>query len=58
MIHVVRPDPGSGAPVVWYVGHIILPTPDLDITVDTPTGPVRVSIDEISATAGMPRAVT
>jgi hypothetical protein len=57
VIHVVRPEPVSGAPVVWYAGHIILPTPDLDITVDTPTGPVRVSIDILSATAGMPRAV-
>jgi hypothetical protein len=54
VIHVIRPDPVSDAPVVWYVGHIILPTTDLDITVDTITGPVRVSIDEISAMSGMP----
>ena len=57
VIHVVRPDPDSGAPVVWYAGRMILPNPDLDINVDTPTGSVRVSIDVLSATAGMPQAV-
>lgn len=57
VIHVVRPDPGSGTPVVWYVGHIILPATDVDITVDTPTGPVRVSVSDVDAMVTGPRRV-
>jgi hypothetical protein len=46
VVHVVNPEPPSGAPVVWYVGRIVVPTADLDITVPTPGGPITVSIDE------------
>jgi hypothetical protein len=46
VIHVINPEPSSGAPVVWYVGRIVLPTADLDVTVPTPVGPVTVSIGE------------
>lgn len=49
VVHVVRPIPGTDTPAVWYAGRIVLPNPDLDVTVDTPSGSVRVTLSEASA---------
>ena len=57
VVHVVRTPPGSGTPVVFYAGHIILPAVDLDIAVFTPTGPVRVSVADVDAARTGPGAV-
>jgi hypothetical protein len=54
VVHVINPAPGGGSPVVWYVGRIVLPTADLDITVPTPTGEITVSIAESDALATSP----
>jgi hypothetical protein len=57
VVHVVRPNPTGNTPVCWYAGRIILPTVDLDLTVDTPTGQITVSIDRINASRDKPSSV-
>jgi hypothetical protein len=44
IVHVVKDDPASGRPVVWYAGRITFPTADVDVQVDTPFGPVTVAV--------------
>jgi hypothetical protein len=49
IVHVIKSDPTTGTPVVWYVGRITLPNADTDVQVDTPFGPVTVSVAAGSA---------
>jgi hypothetical protein len=44
IVHVVKDDPGTGSPFVWYAGRITFPNADTDVQVDTPFGPVTVSV--------------
>ena len=44
VVHVIKDDPASGTPVVWYAGRITFPTADTDVQVDTPFGAVTVSV--------------
>lgn len=45
VVHTVVDQPGvTPGPVIWYSGRIVFPTPDSDVTVDTPLGPVTVAI--------------
>jgi hypothetical protein len=60
VIHVVRipipPDPVE--PSVFYEGRILMPGADLDTTVPTPVGQVRVSVTDVDAHQGDLGAVT
>jgi hypothetical protein len=44
VVHVIKDAPGGGTPVMWYAGRITLPTADIDVQVETPFGPVTVSV--------------
>lgn len=44
IVHTVKDDPASNSPVIWYAGRITFPTADTDVQVDTPFGPVTVSV--------------
>ncbi len=47
IVHTIVDQPGvTPGPVVWYSGRIVFPTPDTDVTVDTPVGPVHVAVSQ------------
>ena len=58
IVHVVDAwsDPQQPS-VVWYRGRIVFPTDDLDVTVQTPLGPVTVAITDPVAMQARPQSV-